>query len=97
MENWFVVVMGLCTVFVVLILIIVLCWLLGLVCKALGKKETAEAPKAAPALMMPPFPTARSSSQPFPPPSRKPAAPTHLRFAFSLSKNFNTFLKGERT
>ena len=46
MENWFVVVMGLCTVFVVLILIIVLCWLLGLVCKALGKKETAEAPKA---------------------------------------------------
>ncbi len=50
MENWFVVVMGLCTVFVVLILIIVLCWLLGLVCKALGKKETAEAPKAAPAL-----------------------------------------------
>ena len=50
MENWFVVVMGLCTVFVVLILIIVLCWLLGLVCKALGKKETAEAPKVAPAL-----------------------------------------------
>ena len=50
MENWFVVVMGLCTVFVVLILIIVLCWLLGLVCKALGKKETAEAPKAAPEL-----------------------------------------------
>lgn len=47
MENWFVVVMGLCTVFVVLILIIVLCWLLGLVCKGLGKKETAEAPKAA--------------------------------------------------
>lgn len=49
MENWFVVVMGLCTVFVVLILIIVLCWLLGLVCKAFGKKEAAEAPKAAPA------------------------------------------------
>ena len=49
MENWFVVVMGICTVFVVLILIIVLCWLLGLICKGLGKKETAEAPKAAPA------------------------------------------------
>ena len=50
MENWFVVVMGLCTVFVVLILIIALCWLLGLICRGLGKKETAEAPKAAPAL-----------------------------------------------
>ena len=29
MQNWFVVVMGLVTVFVVLILIIGLCWLLG--------------------------------------------------------------------
>ena len=50
MENWFVVVMGICTVFVVLVLIIALCWLLGLICRGLGTKETAEAPKAAPAL-----------------------------------------------
>ena len=49
MENWFVVVMGIATVFVVLILIISLCWLLGLVCKGFGKKEAAETPKAAPA------------------------------------------------
>ena len=49
MENWFVVVMGIATVFVVLILIIALCWLLGLVCKGFGKKEAAETPKAAPA------------------------------------------------
>lgn len=48
MENWFVVVMGLVTVFVVLTLIILLCSLLGAICKNLGKKETAEAPKAAP-------------------------------------------------
>lgn len=45
MENWFVVVMGLVTVFVVLTLIIVLCWLLGLACRAGEKKE--EAPAAA--------------------------------------------------
>lgn len=50
MENWFVVVMGICTVFVVLVLIIALCWLLGLVCRGFGKKETVETPKAAPAL-----------------------------------------------
>ena len=33
MQNWVVVVMGLVTVFVVLILIIGLCWLLGLACR----------------------------------------------------------------
>ena len=33
MQNWFVVVMGLVTVFVVLIFIIGLCWLLGLACR----------------------------------------------------------------
>ena len=38
MQNWFVVVMGLVTVFVVLILIIVLCWLLGLACSGSSKK-----------------------------------------------------------
>ena len=39
MQNWFVVVMGLVTVFVVLILIIGLCWLLGLACRGSSKKE----------------------------------------------------------
>lgn len=40
MQDWFVVVMGLCTVFIVLILIIGLCYLLALVCK--GKETKAE-------------------------------------------------------
>lgn len=39
MQNWFVVVMGLATVFVVLTLIIVLCKLLGVVCQSFGKKS----------------------------------------------------------
>ena len=41
MPNWFVVVMGLGTVFVVLILIIGLCWILSLVCRE-RKQERAE-------------------------------------------------------
>lgn len=41
MQNWFVVVMGLVTVFVVLTLIIVLCSLLGLMFRGSGKKEEA--------------------------------------------------------
>ncbi len=54
-ENWFVVVMGLGTVFAVLILIIGLCWLVGLLSQ-LGKKEepkveAASAP-AAPAAIV---------------------------------------------
>ena len=48
MQNWFVVVMGLVTVFVVLILIIGLCWLLGLACRGSSKKEEMHA-AAAPA------------------------------------------------
>ena len=48
MQNWFVVVMGLVTVFVVLILIIGLCWLLGLACRGSSKKEELQA-AAAPA------------------------------------------------
>lgn len=52
MENWFVVVMGIGTVFAVLILIIALCWLLGLACKGTAKKEepqvaAATAPESA--------------------------------------------------
>ncbi len=42
MQNWFVVVMGLATVFVVLTLIIVLCKLLGVVCQSLGKKSASK-------------------------------------------------------
>lgn len=45
MQNWFVVVMGIGTVFVVLVLIIALCYLLGLICRA-GAKE--EQPKPSP-------------------------------------------------
>ena len=44
MQNWFVVVMGVCVVFTVLVLIIGLCYLLALACK-----EKEQAPKAAPA------------------------------------------------
>ena len=45
MENWFVVVMGIGTVFAVLILIIGLCYLLGMVCRS-KKEETKSAPVA---------------------------------------------------
>jgi Na+-transporting methylmalonyl-CoA/oxaloacetate decarboxylase gamma subunit len=45
MENWFVVVMGFVTVFVVLILIIGLCYLLALACKE-KEEKTEEAPAA---------------------------------------------------
>ena len=45
MENWFVVVMGVGTVFAVLILIIGLCYLLGLFCRG-GKEETKPEPVA---------------------------------------------------
>lgn len=49
MQNWFVVVMGMGTVFVVLILIIALCYLLGLACRAGVKKEEAAAQASVPA------------------------------------------------
>ena len=42
-PNWFVVVMGIGTVFVGLICIIVLCSILGAVCKALVKEDKAPA------------------------------------------------------
>lgn len=45
MQNWFVVVMGIGTVFVVLILIIALCYLLGLICRAgIKEDQVAKAP-----------------------------------------------------
>lgn len=40
-ANWFVVVMGIGTVFVVLVLIIGLCYLLGLICRAGARDATA--------------------------------------------------------
>lgn len=46
MQNWFVVVMGLVTVFVVLTLIIVLCSLLGLLFRGSGKKEESKSAAA---------------------------------------------------
>ena len=45
MQNWFVVVMGVCVVFAVLVLIIGLCYLLALVCKE-KKPATVAAPAA---------------------------------------------------
>lgn len=53
MPNWFVVVMGLGTVFTVLILIIGLCWILSLVCR-----ERKQEPVAAEQAMSSPAPTA---------------------------------------
>ncbi len=47
MENWFVVVMGLGTVFIVLSLIIGLCYLLGILCRD-RKEAPAEAAASAP-------------------------------------------------
>ncbi len=49
MENWFVVVMGLGTVFLVLTLIIGLCYLLGIICRD-RKEEPAPAPQATTAI-----------------------------------------------
>ncbi|MBE6984979.1 MAG: hypothetical protein E7434_05110 [Ruminococcaceae bacterium] len=46
MENWFVVVMGLGTVFVVLILIIGLCCLLGMLCRERKDEPAQSAPAA---------------------------------------------------
>ena len=48
-DNWFVVVMGLGTVFVALILIIGLCWLMGLLLRDRKGAEKVEAQPAAPA------------------------------------------------
>ena len=50
MQNWFVVVMGLVTVFVVLTLIILLCYLLGLIFRGSGKKEEEKKSVPAPAV-----------------------------------------------
>lgn len=44
MENWFVVVMGVSTVFIVLTLIIGLCYLLAMVCRTKETPVAAEAP-----------------------------------------------------
>ena len=44
-PNWFVVVMGIATVFIGLICIILLCSILGVICKALVKEESAPAVK----------------------------------------------------
>ena len=46
MQNWFVVVMGVCVVFAVLVLIIGLCYLLALACKEKEQAPVAAAPAA---------------------------------------------------
>ena len=59
MQDWFVVVMGLCTVFVVLTLIILLCYLLGALCRGMSKKEekAAQAPEVVSAAVDDEIPT----------------------------------------
>jgi sodium pump decarboxylase gamma subunit len=50
MQDWFVVLMGLVTVFVALILIIGLCYLLALICREKKEPEETEAPAQTPAI-----------------------------------------------
>ena len=71
MQDWFVVVMGLCTVFVVLTLIILLCYLLGALCRGMGKKRS-----------MTKSPTVPSLSRQYRRRSPRPAAPTLPQSAF---------------
>ena len=85
MQNWFVVVMGLVTVFVVLILIIGLCWLLGLACRGSSKKEELQAAAAAAPAQESSIPNrAEFLLPPFRPPLPRPAVRMRLRSA-SLS------------
>lgn len=55
-PNWFVIVMGLGTTFVGLICIILLCSILGVLCKALVKEDKAPAAKSATASQSLPMP-----------------------------------------
>ena len=92
MQNWFVVVMGLVTVFVVLILIIGLCWLLGLAAAARRRRNCRPLPllrllrKAA-------FPTAQSSLPQFRQPLPRQAVRMHLRSAFFPSRSCKNILR----
>ncbi len=52
-PNWFVVVMGLATVFIGLICIILLCSILGVICKALVKEDAPKAQPQMPAKNLP--------------------------------------------
>ena len=45
-DNWFVVVMGIGVVFAVLVLIIGMCWLVGLLCRDRKEEEATPAPAA---------------------------------------------------
>lgn len=45
-NNWFVVVMGFGVVFAVLVLIIGMCWLVGLLCRDKKEEEATPAPAA---------------------------------------------------
>ena len=89
MQNWFVVVMGLVTVFVVLILIIGLCWLLGLACRGSSKKEELQAAAAA----APAQESSIPNRAPFRPPLPKPAVRMRLQFAFFPSRSCKNILR----
>lgn len=73
MQNWFVVVMGLVTVFVVLILIIGLCWLLGLQAAAARRRRKCRPLPLLRLLRKAAFPTAQNSLPPFRQPLPRPA------------------------
>ena len=93
MQNWFVVVMGLVTVFVVLILIIGLCWLLGLACRGSSKKEELQAAAAAAPAQESSIPNraeflaAVSAAMP------RPAVRMHLRSAFFPLRSCKNILR----
>ena len=93
MQNWFVVVMGLVTVFVVLILIIGLCWLLGLACRGSSKKEKCRPLPLLRLLRKAAFPTAQNSLPPFRQPLPRPAVRMRLQFAFFPSRSCKNILR----
>ena len=90
MQNWFVVVMGLVTVFVVLILIIGLCWLLGLACRGSSKKEELQAAAAAAPAQESSIPNRAEFLRP---PLPKPAVRMRLQFAFFPSRSCKNILR----
>lgn len=64
MDNWFVIAMGLGTVFIGLICIILLCKILGAVCTLIEKGPAAPAASAPTASVAPVAPTASKAQDP---------------------------------
>lgn len=93
MQNWFVVVMGLVTVFVVLILIIGLCWLLGLACRGSSKKEEMQAAAAAAPAQESSIPTAPEFLAAVSAAIAEAAVRMRLQFAFFPSRSCKNILR----